>query len=407
MERNSYLMNSTLKIINGTVLTPFRTIKGATVVVKNGKIAEISTSNPDLPDALEIDASGQYVAPGFIDMHVHGGGGYDFMDGTEEAFLLVAEAHAQHGTTAMLPTTLTAEVDELLRTLDTYRSARLKNKSGAAFLGIHLEGPYFAMNQRGAQDPRYIRAPEPEEYLKILDYSSDIRRWSAAPELDGAIRFGREIKKRGILLALAHTDATYEEVLAGFENGYSLATHFYSCMSGVSRRKALRYAGAIEAAYLIDDMDVEIIADGVHLPAPLLKLIYKIKGVDRTALITDAMRAAGTDFRQSILGSLHDGLEVVIEDGVAKLPDRTSLAGSIATTDRLVRTMVDVAEIPLLDAVRMMTQVPARILGVDDTKGVLLPGKDADIVIFDEKVQIDKTIIGGRIVYEQKAELIP
>lgn len=396
-----------LKIINGKLLTPYRTIKSGTIAVKDGKILAVGDQHIDVPDAVEIDAGGQYIAPGFIDIHVHGGGGHDFMDGTEEAFLNIAEAHARHGTTAMLPTTLTSETDELLRTLDTYRSANNKNTKGAGFLGVHLEGPYFAMNQRGAQDPRYIRNPQPDEYREIIAHSKDIKRWSAAPELEGSIEFGRYVKSNGILVALAHTDATYEETLLGFENGYSLATHFYSCMAGVSRKNAMRYAGAIEAAYLIDEMDVEIIADGVHLPAPLLKLIYKIKGVDRTALITDAMRAAGLPPGESILGSLHDGLPVIVEDGVAKLPDRSSFAGSVATTDRLVRTMVQMAEIPVLEAVRMMTQTPARILGVDHQKGVLLPGMDADIVVFNPDIEIDKTIIGGEVVYDKTRDSRP
>jgi N-acetylglucosamine-6-phosphate deacetylase len=236
--------------------------------------------------------------------------------------------------------------------------------------------------------------------MEILNYSTDIKRWSAAPELPGSIEFARYLKSQGKLVAMAHTDAIYEEALLGFENGYSLATHFYSCMAGVTRKNAMRYAGTIEAAYLIDEMDVEIIADGIHLPTPLLKLIYKIKGVDRIALITDSMRAAGMPSGDSILGSLHDGLKVIIEDGVAKLPDRSSFAGSVATADRLVRNMVQMAEIPMLEAVRMITQTPARILGLEQQKGCLLPGKDADIVIFNDRVEIQKTIVQGRIIYE-------
>lgn len=389
-----------VKIFNAKILTPYRVINQGTLVIIDGKIAEVGYENIEVPDALEIDAQGQYVAPGFIDIHVHGGGGHDFMDGTEEAFLKIAETHAQYGTTGMLPTTLTSETDDLLKTLDIYKKAKENNINGAQFLGVHLEGPYFSVNQRGAQDPRYIRNPDPAEYMEILNYSTDIKRWSAAPELPGSIEFARYLKSQGKLVAMAHTDAIYEEALLGFENGYSLATHFYSCMAGVTRKNAMRYAGTIEAAYLIDEMDVEIIADGIHLPTPLLKLIYKIKGVDRIALITDSMRAAGMPSGDSILGSLHDGLKVIIEDGVAKLPDRSSFAGSVATADRLVRNMVQMAEIPMLEAVRMITQTPARILGLEQQKGCLLPGKDADIVIFNDRVEIQKTIVQGRIIYE-------
>ncbi|HQS05755.1 MAG: N-acetylglucosamine-6-phosphate deacetylase [Sphingobacteriales bacterium 17-39-43] len=393
-------MEKTLKIYNGKILTPYRIISG-TVVVVDGKIKEVAEGNIDVPGAVEIDAKGNYIAPGFIDIHVHGGGGHDFMDGSEEAFLKIAETHAKYGTTGLMPTTLTSELDELYNTLDLYKKADKKNKMGAQFLGMHLEGPYFAMSQRGAQDPRYIRNPDPEEYKDILSRSSDIKRWSAAPELKGAIEFGNYLRSKGILVAMAHTDAIYEEALEAFEAGFTLGTHFYSCMSGVSRRNCFRYAGVIETAYLLDEMDVEIIADGIHLPAPLLKLIYKIKGPDRIALITDSMRAAGMPPGDSILGSKHNGLKVLVEDGVAKLPDRTSFAGSVATCDRLVRNMVNMAEVPLLEAVKMASLTPANILGLGASKGSLICGKDADIVIFDSNINVSTTIVQGRIVYNK------
>ena len=389
-----------IKISNGTVLTPFRAIKNGTVVVEEDKIIGVHEGNIDVPEAKEIDAQGQYISPGFIDIHVHGGGGADFMDGTEEAFLTVAELHARFGTTALVPTTLTAEKEDLLHTLDVYEKAHQRNTNGAAFLGIHLEGPYFALSQRGAQDPRYIRNPDPAEYEEILNYSSSIMRWSAAPELEGAIQFGQRLRQQGILAAIAHTDAYYDDVLTAYENGYSLVTHLYSAMSGVTRKNAFRYAGVIESSYLLD-LDVEIIGDGIHLPAPLLKLVYKIKGPDRTALITDAMRGAGMPEGESILGSLKNGLPVIIEDGVAKLPDRTSFAGSVATFDRLVRNMITMADVPLLDAVRMASMTPARIMGVHNRKGSLARGKDADIVIFDENINVGMTMVEGRIVYNQ------
>ncbi|MCF2503467.1 N-acetylglucosamine-6-phosphate deacetylase [Dyadobacter sp. CY107] len=390
-----------LKITNGHIITPFRYIRNGTLLIEDGAILGIHEGNVDFPDAEIIDAGGNYIAPGFIDLHIHGGGGHDFMDGTVNAFLRIAETHAKYGTTALVPTTLTSEKEDLLQTLDNYEEANATNVKGAQFLGMHLEGPYFALSQRGAQDPRYIRNPDPKEYEEVLAYSSSITRWSAAPELPGAIDFGKRLKQKGILAAVAHTDAIYEEVLEAYENGYTLATHLYSAMSGVTRKNAFRYAGTIESAFLLD-MDVEIIADGVHLPAPLLKLIYKIKGPDRIALITDAMRAAGMPEGESTLGSLKNGLKVIVEDGVAKLLDRTSFAGSVSTTDRLVRNMVQMADVSLLDSVRMMTATPARIMGVDHKKGTLVAGKDADIVIFDSDINIQKTIVRGRIIYDKQ-----
>ncbi len=389
-----------LKICNANIITPYTIIENGTILVADKKIIAVSEKNIEAEDAIVIDAKGKYVSPGFIDIHVHGGGGHDFMDGNETAFLKIAELHARYGTTAMLPTTLTSSKEELLQTLAIYESAHKKNTNGAQFLGMHLEGPYISMNQRGAQDGRYIRNPDPNEYQEIISSTSCIKRWSSAPELKGSMQLGHFLKSKNILPAIAHTDAIYEEVLEAFNNGYTLITHLYSAMTGVTRRNAYRYAGVIESAYLIDEMDVEIIADGVHLPASLLKLVYKIKGPDRIALITDAMRAAGMPEGESILGSLHNGLKVIVEDGVAKLPDRSSFAGSVATSNRLLKTMVKMANVPITDAVKMLTTTPARIINVSDTKGELIAGKDADIVIFDGDFTIQKTIIQGKVVYE-------
>ena len=392
-----------LKIINGKIITPRRIIPNGTILVESGKIIAVEEGNIEANGAVVIDAGGKYVSPGFIDIHIHGSAGADFMDGEEEAFLTIAEANTKNGTTAMTPTTLTSEKEGLLHTLDLYDSANKKNTKGAQFLGMHLEGPYFALNQRGAQDPRYIRDPDPAEYKEVIAYSKNIARWSAAPELKGAIEFGQYCCSKSIMPAIAHTDAIYEEVIKAFDNGYTLATHMYSAMSGVTRRNAYRYAGVIESAFLIDEMNVEVIADGKHLPAPLLKLIYKIKGPDRIALITDAIRGAGMKEGDTVvLGNKHTGLQAIIEDSVAKLPDRSSFAGSVATTDRLVRTMVNIAEVPLADAVRMMTATPATIMGVADRKGTLAPGKDADIVVFDGNINVETTIVNGRVVYQKQ-----
>jgi N-acetylglucosamine-6-phosphate deacetylase len=395
-------MSERIKIFNGQIIHQNRIQSGGCLLIENGKIVDVSASDVDFPDAELIDANGNYISPGFIDIHIHGGGGSDFMDGTVDGFLQIAQTHAKHGTTSMLPTTLTCEKEDLIQTLEAYQTACVSNKLGADFIGIHLEGPYFAVSQRGAQDPKFIRDPDPAEYREVLSSFDFIKRWSAAPELKGAVEFGKYVTSKGVLAAIAHTDAIYEEVLEAYHHGgFTLATHFYSAMSGVTRRNAFRYAGVIESAYLLDEMDVEIIADGVHLPAPLLKLIYKIKGPDRIALITDAMRAADMPEGESILGSFKNGLKVIVEDGVAKLPDRTSFAGSVATADRLVRIMLNLAEVPLVETIQMITETPARIMGVSDRKGSLAKGKDADVVIFNDQIEIQKTFVNGRLVYQK------
>ena len=393
-------MAKKLKITNCRIITPERIIENANLLADNGIISGISNKAIDEKADIILDAKGNFLSAGFIDIHVHGGGGSDFMDGTVEDFITVAETHARFGTTSLVPTTLTSEKEDLLDILNVYKKAVAKNKSGASLIGMHIEGPYFSMNQKGAQDARYIRNPDKKEYTEIIEKAADvIVRWSAAPELDGALEFGNYLTQNNILAAIAHTDAIYDDVVKAYEHGYSLATHFYSAMSGVTRRNAFRYAGVIESVYLIDEIDVEIIADGVHLPAPLLKLIYKIKGVNRIALITDAMRAAGTSVKESMLGSRSNGMKVIVEDGVAKLPDKSSFAGSVSTTDRLVRTMIKIADVPMIEAVRMMTLTPARIMKIDKKKGSVAIGKDADLVIFDDNINVQATVVAGEILY--------
>ena len=401
-------------LINGKVITPEGIIENVGVIVENGVIEQIVEGGHGLteegndPSAQAesawnlqendevIDVQGHYISPGFIDLHTHGGGGHDFMDGTFEAIIEGTRAHMKYGTTSIVPTTLSGSSEDLYRTLDLIKAC--KEAEGIPnILGVHLEGPYFSMEQRGAQDPKYIRNPEREEYESILNYSGDIVRWTVAPELPGALELGRELKKRGIVASIGHSDATYEEVAEAYENGYNLLTHFYSGMSMVRRINMLRYAGVVESGYLIDDMYVEVIADGMHLPESLLRLIYKIKGPDKICLVTDSMRAAGCQEGEYVLGNLTTGQKVVVEDGVAKLLDRTAFAGSVATTDRLVRTMVQIAKVPLADAVKMMTLTPARVMGIDGKKGSITVGKDADIVVFDENINIKMVMVRGKL----------
>ena len=389
------------KITNARIILGDAMADGLNLYFASGRITAVT--DDALPFDACIDAQGLYLAPGFIDIHSHGGGDADFMDGTPEAFCQAARMHATHGTTTIVPTATSGSREEMLVMADVLEQACRENRLGADMPGLHLEGPYFALSQCGAQDPRFVRAPQPKEYLAILDATDHILRWSAAPELDGALDFGRELSRRGILASIGHTDADYDEVLAAVRAGYRHVTHLYSCMSTVHRKNAYRFAGVLESAYLLDDLTVEIIADGIHLPAPLLQFVYRFKGPDSIALVTDSMRGAGMPDGLSILGSRENGQQVLIEDGVAKLMDRSAFAGSVATTDRLVRNMRTLAGATLTDAVKMATATPARIMGFAD-RGELKAGNRADLVLFDEDIVIQRTIVGGQTVFTQKEE---
>lgn len=386
------------KITNAKVITNGK-ITDNDIYFENGKITAVTTES--LPFDEVIDAEGKYVSAGFIDIHTHGAGGADYLDNTPEAFLTAARFSAVHGATAIVPTITSSTKESMIDAVKVFDKVKDNNPEGAIMLGLHMEGPYFSLNQKGAQDEKYIRPFTEDEYKEILSLSDSIIRWTGAPELDGAEEFGKYLKEKGVLPCIGHSDADSDVAKKAFENGFTHVTHLYSCTSMVHRKNAFRYAGIVETAYLLDDMTVEIIADGVHLPADLLKLIYKIKGKETIALITDSIRGAGMPEGESIIGGLKDGMKVIIEDGVAKLPDRTAFAGSVATCDRLIRTMINIAEVPLEDAVYMASKTPAKILGIDE-KGDILAGYDADIIIFDEEINIQKTIIGGEVVFSDK-----
>lgn len=283
----------TLLIKNVNIVGENEILSDSDIRVREGKIAEIGRGLFPEPGETVADFGGCYAAPGFIDMHVHGGNGSDFMDATEADFENIASFHAAHGTTSMLATTLAAADEELLDALHCFNGYVERPHAGANLLGLHLEGPYFSYEQRGAQDPKYLLCPTKSHYRKFMDASPHIKRWSAAPELEGTAEFAAECRNRGILLSAAHSSCTAAEALEALREGFGLITHFYSGMNGVIRRNSFRIAGLVEAGYLYDGFRVELIADGCHLPAELLSLVLKVKGEKNIALITDCTSAAG------------------------------------------------------------------------------------------------------------------
>ena len=386
-----------LKIVNGRILTPKGILLNGYVLIRDGKIIDVTNQSCEVPDATIIDAKENYIAPGCIDTHIHGGGGHDFTEATTEAFYAIAQAHAQHGITSLYPTLAASSIETFHQAIQACEFTMKHKKDGANILGLHLEGNYLNMQMKGGQNPDFITLPNPDEYKELLNSTNCIKRWSASPELEGALDFGRYASENGVIVSIAHTTADYALVKKAFNNGYTHVTHFYNAMTSVHKVREYKHEGTIEGIYLVDDMSVELVGDGIHVPPAILKLVYKIKGPEKIVLVTDAMCAAAwpnaaTQFNDP---------RIILEDGVGKLADRSALASSIATGDRLIRTMVQLAEIPLLDAVRMASESPARIMGIQEKKGSLEKGKDADIIIFDENINLLTTIVEGQIVFNR------
>lgn len=349
-------------------------------------------------DYQVLDCKDLYVSAGFVDIHQHGGGGSDYMDDDPDAYFRATSAHLRHGTTSVMPTLLSADTATTLRAVEAYKTAKNDRRIKANLLGIHIEGPYISPAQAGAQKPEHIREFDEREYRLIAKAAEgNIKRWSVAPEVAGADCFAQFAKEQGITLSIAHSNADFGTVLRAFERGYRHVTHLYSCCSTIVRKDGFRIPGVLEAAYYLDGMDVEIIADGCHLPESLLSYVAKFKPQHTIALVTDAMRAAGQDVKRSFLGSMDDPLPVIIEDGVAKMEDRSAFAGSIATADRLVRNMVRCG-VSLPNAVKMMTVNPLRMMGIEVKKGRILPGFDADICIFDADIAVQKVFCSGELI---------
>lgn len=379
------------QIINGQILTPQGWLKDGSVLISDGKILEITNSDLAVIGATVIDAKGMFIVPGFISMHCHGGGGHDFTEGTTEAFKEAVAAHLKHGSTTIFPT-LSSTTFENIRLAAATCDQLMAEDADTTIMGLHIEGPYLNENMAGTQWKEFLKNPDPEEYKALVESTKCIKRWDISPELPGAHDFARYMTSKGILTAITHTEAEYQEIKDAFAAGFTHAAHFYNAMPGFHKRREYKYEGTVESVYLMDDMSVEVIADGVHLPATILKLVYKVKGVEKTCLVTDSLKFAG------YTGETINDPNYVIENGVCKWADRQTLAGSIATADVLVQTMVKKAGIPLEDAVRMASETPARLIGIADTKGTLEKGKDADIVILDNDANVRCVFTKGKEV---------
>ncbi|EJW97936.1 N-acetylglucosamine-6-phosphate deacetylase [gut metagenome] len=380
------------QLINARILTPQGWLKDGSVLIRDNKILEVTNCDLAVIGANLIDVKGMYVVPGGVDIHVHGGGGRDFMECTEDAFRQAVKTHMKHGTTSIYPTLSSSTVPMIEQAAET--CTRLMQEKDSPILGLHLEGHYLNMAMAGGQMPENIKNPDPNEYIPIVEHWNCIKRWDAAPELPGAMQFGKYITGKGILASVAHTQAEFEDIRTAYEAGYTHATHFYNAMPGFHKRREYKYEGTVESCYLMDDMTVEVVADGIHVPPTILRLIYKIKGVERTCLITDALACAASESQEAF------DPRVIIEDGVCKLADRSALAGSVATMDRLIRTMIQKADIPLEDAIRMASETPAKIMGVYDRKGSLQKGKDADILVLDSDLNVRAVWAMGQLIPE-------
>ena len=381
-----------IQIVNGKVITPQGVDRQARLVLKAGRIAEITREQGGVEGAQTIDAQGAYVAPGCIDTHLHGGDGHDFTEATPEAFRAIAYAHATQGVTTLYPTLAVAPTTVFRQAIKACETVVSQPYEGARIEGLHLEGNYINPLLKGGQDERFIQLPDPAEYQELLESTRLIKRWTAAPELPGALEFARYAHSKGILVSLGHTAADYPTVKRAYEAGFTHATHFYNAMSGVHKQREYKHEGTIESVYLVPEMTVELVADGIHVPPAILRLVCAFKGIDRISLISDAMAAA------ACLRPEHLRLDprMIVEDGVCKHADRSALTGSIASGIRLIQVMAEKAEIPVADCVRMAATNPARLMGIDDRKGSIEQGKDADLILFDENFRLQSVWIGGK-----------
>ncbi len=390
--------NKRIIIINGTIITPFHLVSGKAIIVEKGKIKEIvnkeELSSVTLTGAEVIEAQDKFVVPGYIDIHIHGGGGSDVMDGNYEAINQISITHSHFGTTSFLPTTMTMSKDKILRSLRSIGEAAKKGTAGAEILGIHMEGPYINPEKKGAQKEEDIRVPSIEEFTQFQQASGDlIRLVTIAPEIPGAIDFIKYLDKQNIIVSVGHSNATYTQVQAAIQAGLSHVTHTFNAMRGLHHREP----GVVGAALSSPELTVEMIADGIHIHPVVMKILIQAKEIEKIVLITDAMRAAGMSEGIYELG----GQEVTVDKEQARLKDGT-LAGSILTMDQAVKNLVTKVSISLPKAIQMASFNPAKSIGVENKKGSLEPGKDADIVILNKKLEAELTMVTGKVVYRRR-----
>ncbi len=385
-------------ILNASLVLKNQIAENKNLLISDGKIADMDYKG-DLCGKQVYDACGAYVFAGFIEVHVHGGGGADFMDADVKAFETAVKCHLAHGSTQIYPTAVAASHEDTVTFIENFKKFKSTSPYAKITPGVHLEGPYFfgAVQQSlGAQKRDALRLPDMNEVDTLLKCADGaIKRWDASPELQGACEFANVMQDRGILCAAAHTDATAEEAEKGFKNGFSHVTHFYNATSLHRKRGQKVYAGVVEATYLNDDVTIELIGDGCHIPKEDVYLALKIKGAEKVSVTTDAMRIAGTDLTSGKLGNKDKGLDVIVDDGVAKLSDKVSFAGSIATMDRCLRVLCQKYGIDLPTASIMLSYAPARLMGISDRKGSIEPGKDADLVIVGRDFEIKDVFVGG------------
>ncbi|MEV3997329.1 N-acetylglucosamine-6-phosphate deacetylase [Streptomyces halstedii] len=350
------------------VVLPTGTVENGRVIVEGTRIAG---STPD--GARTVDLPGHWVVPGFVDMHNHGGGGASFATGTAKDVLTGVRTHRAHGSTTVVASTVTGDLDFLARQAGML--SELVEQGELA--GIHFEGPFISPCRKGAHSEALLRDPDPAEVRKLVDAARGTAKMvTLATELPGGIESVRLLAEHGVIAAVGHTDATYEQTVAAIEAGATVATHLFNAMPALGHRAP----GPIAALLEDERVTVELINDGTHLHPAALELAYHHAGAGRVALITDAMDAAGSADGDYLLGPLG----VVVKDGVARLVDGGSIAGSTLTLDTAFRRAVTVDKIPVEDVVRSISANPARLLGLDDRVGSLEPGKDADLVVLDE-----------------------